>query len=176
MRQNPGVRISLKKAKNNKLFYFVVTGIIYHPKFKKCLILQRSKRETAHPGLWGVTGGKLEHEDFKKVAPTSKNHDIWDWGDIIEKLLIREAKEESGLVVGEPKIITSGSGFIRPDGVPVVLYKYGLKYKSGKVDYDRNDFEDFAWVSEKEARKYDIIDGIDKEIAETIKAYSKHPS
>ncbi len=59
------MKISLEKAKSEKLFYFVVTGIIYNPKTKKCLILQRSDKETAHPGLWGVVGGKLEWNDMK---------------------------------------------------------------------------------------------------------------
>jgi hypothetical protein len=46
------MKISLEKAKQNKLFYVVTNGVIYHPKKKKCLILQRSHKEIAHPGLW----------------------------------------------------------------------------------------------------------------------------
>lgn len=167
------INISLDKAKPHNLFYFVVTGTIYHPKLKKCLILQRSRYEVAHAGLWGVTGGKLSHQDFLDNPPTRKNHEIWDWYDIIEKLLIREAKEESGLEVYQPKILNAGTGFVRPDGVPVVMFKYGLKYKSGKVKIEEESFEDWAWVDEKEVKQYDIIDEIDNDVASTIKAYTK---
>lgn len=58
------MKISLEKAKEHKLFYVVTTGVIYHPRKKKCLILQRSKKEIAHPGIWGVVGGKMEWEDM----------------------------------------------------------------------------------------------------------------
>ncbi len=164
------IKISIKKAKPDKLFYFVSTGVIYHPKLKKCLILQRSKKETAHGGLWGVTGGKLEHSDMLNNSPR-KNHDVWDWNGLIEILAIREAKEESNLVVGDPKYLGSVV-FRRPDRVPVVCTKFALKYKSGEVQV-APEFDDYKWVDSREVKNYKTIDGIDKEIAKTIKFYSK---
>src|SRR4051812_2620229 len=113
------MQISLEKAKQHKLFYFVVTGTIYNPKLKKCLILQRSKKEIAHPGLWGVTGGKLEWADLENNPPTRQNFDILDWEGLVEKLIVREAKEESGLDVEDPRYLDSVV-FLRPDKVPVV--------------------------------------------------------
>lgn len=88
------MNISLARAKTEKLFYFVVTGVIYHSKLKKCLILQRSSKEVAHPGLWGVVGGKLEWNDLRNNPITRKNFDVLDWENLVEKLLFREAKEE----------------------------------------------------------------------------------
>lgn len=164
------MKISLEKAKKEKLFYFVVTGIIYHPKLKKCLILKRSEKEVAHPGLWGVTGGKLEHKDMLENKPTKKNHDIWDWDNMVDKLVAREAKEESGLMVGDIRYIDNVV-FLRPDNVPVVLIKFGAKYIQGRVKIAA-EFDDYAWVNEKEVKEYRIIQGIDREIAQTIKIYS----
>ncbi len=165
----PLMKISLDKAKPEKLFYFVVTGVIYHPKLKKCLILQRSSKETAHPGLWGVIGGKLEWSDMRNNPPTRQNFDITDWEDLIEKVIAREALEECGLKVGDAHYIDNVV-YLRPDGVPSVLFKFAVKYKSGKVKL-APEFDNFAWVDSKEVKKYKTILGIDKEVDKSIKIF-----
>jgi hypothetical protein len=53
----------------------------------------------------------------------------------------------------------------------VVLIKYALKYKSGKVKIPL-DFEDSAWVDYKESKKFDCIEGIPAEIKKTIEIYT----
>lgn len=163
-------KISLKKAKKEKLFYFVVTGVIFRPSDRRCLILKRVTNELTHPGLWSVAGGKLEWEDFEESKITRLNYGIPNWEDAIENLLYREVNEETGLKVSDPKYLMS-VGFIRPDGVPVICAKFALKYKSGKVKLS-DEFKDFAWVNEEEIRNYKIIKGIDKEISMTIATYS----
>ena len=162
--------ISLDRAKKDKLFYFVVTGTIYHPKLKKCLILQRSKKEIAHPGLWGVVGGKLEWADLKNNPITRKNFDILDWEGLVEKLLTREAKEESGVDVYDPCYLDSVV-YLRTDNVPVVCFKFAVKWKKGKVKIAL-EFEDFAWVDEDEVKKFQCIQGIPEEVKKTIEIYS----
>lgn len=164
------MKISLKKAKEDRLFYFVTNGIIYHPKKKKCLILQRSFKEIAHPGLWGVVGGKLEWADMKNTPPTRQNFRILDWEGLVEQQLFREAKEESGLEVFDPRYLFS-IVYLRPDNIPVVLLKFAVKYKKGRVKIPR-DFEDFAWVNAREVKKYKCIRGISEEVARTIKIFS----
>ena len=164
------MKISLEKAKQDRLFYVVTNGIIYHPKLKKCLILQRSFKEIAHPGLWGVVGGKMEWSELKTNPPTRQNFDISDWEGLLEQSLFREAKEESGLVVIDPRYLFS-IVYLRPDNIPVVLLKFAVKYKKGKVSIPK-DFEDFAWVDAKEVKKYKCIQGIDKEVEKTIRVYS----
>lgn len=163
------MKISLEHAKETKLFYFVVTGVIYNPGLKKCLILQRSSKEKAHPGLWGVVGGKLEWEDLEQNPPSRQNHDILDWEDLIERLLKREALEESGLVVDELKYLDNVV-FLRPDGIPVVCFKFGIKYISGEVKI-APEFDDYAWVDAGEVKDFKCIDGIDKEVGKTIELF-----
>ncbi len=116
------MKISLDKAKPEKLFYFVVSGIFYHPVLKKCLILQRSIKETAHPGLWGVVGGKLEWSDLLNNKPTRINHDIPNWQGLAEKLLDRETFEEAGIKIFDHQYLES-IVFLRPDNIPVVCIK-----------------------------------------------------
>lgn len=164
------MKISLDRAKNEKLFYVVTTGVIYHPKLKKCLILKRSKKEIAHPSLWGVVGGKLEWNDMINNKPTRQNHDIPNWEGLIERQLIREAKEESNLEVSDPRYLES-IVFLRPDEIPVALIQYAVKYVKGKVKIPP-EFEDFAWVDAKEVKKYKCIQGIAEEIKRTIILYS----
>lgn len=165
------MKIALEKAKETKLFYFVVTGVIYHPKKKKCLILQRSKSEKAHPGLWGVVGGKLEWEDILNTSMSRQNHDIFDWEGLVDKLLIREAFEESGLKVGDLHYLNNVV-FLRPDNIPVVCIKFGVKYISGKVKIPP-EFDDFVWVNEREVKRYKTIKGISEEVYQTIKIFSE---
>lgn len=164
------MKISLEKAKEDKLFYFVVTGVIYHPKKKKCLILQRSEKEVAHPSLWGVIGGKLEWSDLRNNPITRKNFDILDWEGMVEKLILREAKEECGLEVEGPKYLTSVA-YLRTDGVPTVCCKFAVKYNRGKVKI-APEFDDFVWVDEEEVKKYKCIQGIPEEVAKAIKIYT----
>jgi 8-oxo-dGTP pyrophosphatase MutT (NUDIX family) len=164
------MQISLQNAKTEKLFYFVVTGTIYHPKKKKCLILQRSSSEVAHSGLWGVVGGKLEWKDMYDNPPTRQNFDITDWEGLVEQLLKREALEECGLEIEDFQYLDSVV-YLRPDNVPAVCFKFAAKYKKGTVKI-APEFDDFAWVDAIEVKKYKTIQGIDKEIAKTIKLYS----
>jgi len=63
--------------------------------------------------------------------------------------------------------------FIRPDETPVVLVRFGAKYKKGEVKFDPKDFSDFAWVNEKEMKNYDCIDNVFEEIKDTIKHFKK---
>lgn len=164
------MQISLDRAKLNKLFYVVTNGVIYNSRTKKCLILQRSTKEVTHPGLWGVVGGKIEWGELQENNITRWNHDIPNWEGLVEVSLIREAEEESGLKTYEPRYLRSVV-FIRPDNVPVVLIIFALKYKSGAVKIPP-DFEDFAWVDAEEVKKFNLIEGVAEEIAETIKTYS----
>jgi hypothetical protein len=57
---------------------------------------------------------------------------------------------------------------VRPDGHPVVVFSFWAKYKSGEVALN-HEMTDFAWVTAEEAKTYDMINGIDNEIAEVAK-------
>lgn len=157
------MEISIEKAKKDKLFYFVANGIIYRSVDGKCLILKRSSKEIAYPGLWAGVGGKLEFKDLNGAK------DKWDH--IAETLLFREAMEESGLEVENPQYIGS-IAFIRPDNVPVVSVQFGIMYKSGEVKIPP-EFEDYAWVDATEVMDYETIEGVKDEVVKTIEIFKK---
>lgn len=169
----PAKRISLKNAKPDKLFYFVANVVVYREKDGRCLILKRSEREKVHPGRWAVLGGKLEWGQFNIKKPTRLNGEVVYFENAVEDLIKREVKEEAGIeIFPELKYINSNM-FIRPDETPVVLVKFSAKYKKGQVVPEPGDFTDFAWVNEKEIKKYSCIGGIPKEIKTTIKMFKK---
>lgn len=165
-------QVTLEKAKQDKLFYFVANAIVYRKSDGKCLILKRSEREITHPGRYGVMGGKLEWKDLPIDSPDHMNGDVLDYNDIIEKLLHREIREESGVEVYDEMKYINSKGFIRPDGIPVVMIKFTAQYKSGDVILEEGAFTEYAWVDAEEVKNYSCIDGIHEEIAQAITCWT----
>jgi len=168
----PASEISLEKAKSDKLFYFVANAIIYRESDGRCLILKRSERETAHPGRYGVVGGKLEWKDLDLAHPSRVNGDVLDFEGAIEDLVAREAKEEAGVDIHPDLKYVGSMAFVRPDGVPVAFIKFAARYKAGDVVVEEGSFSDHAWVNAEEVKEYDCIDGIQDEVATTISLFS----
>jgi len=165
-------KISIEKAKKDKLFYFVANVVVYREEDKRCLILKRSEREIAHPGRYGVIGGKLEWQDMPVEKPDHINGDVLDYHNMIEKLLEREAIEEAGIEIYPEIRYVNSKTFIRPDEVPVVLVKFTAKYKSGDIKLEEGAFTDFAWVNAEEVGQYECIDGIPEEITQSIACWN----
>lgn len=161
-------KISLEKAKEDKLFYVVANVVVYRADDARCLILKRHEREIAHPNKWAVPGGKLEWSDLDITQPTRINGDIFDFQDAIEKLLVREVQEEAGIVIDDDFKYINSVAFVRPDGVPVILVKFAARYVSGDIVLEEGGFTDHAWVNADEVTNYQCIDGIPEEIAKTI--------
>ena len=168
----PARHITLDTAKQNKLFYFVASAVAYRKDDRRCLILKRDSREVAHPGKWGVIGGKLEWNDLPLERPTRMNGNVFDFENAVEDLLRREAREEANIEIGESLSYLGSVAFVRPDGVPVVLVKFAAEYKGGEVRLEKGGFGDFKWVNGEEVKKYDCIDGIREEVKKTIELFS----
>ncbi|MDD5251864.1 MAG: NUDIX domain-containing protein [Patescibacteria group bacterium] len=172
----PAEKISLDQAKSDKLFYFVANVVIYRPTDGRCLILKRSEREKVHPGKYCVPGGKLEWADMDIARPTRMNDDVIDFENAVEDLLVREAREEAGVEIGNGLKYINSVAFVRPDGIPVVLVKFAAPYLGGEVKLEEGGFTDFAWVNAAEAESYDCIRGIPDEVAQAIAAFSCAPA
>jgi 8-oxo-dGTP pyrophosphatase MutT (NUDIX family) len=168
----PASKITLDEAKKDKLFYFVANVFVYREEDSRCLILRRDPREKAHPGRYGVMGGKLEWKDLDLEHPTRINGDILDFEGAVEKLLVREAREESGVEIdSESFVYLSNVAFVRPDGIPVVLMKFAAKYVSGEVVLEEGGFTEYAWVNAEEVKAYECIDGIQEEVGKVIEKF-----
>jgi 8-oxo-dGTP pyrophosphatase MutT (NUDIX family) len=136
----------------------VVTAIIV--KEGKYLITKRSKNKKRFPSKWTVPGGKLETTDYTDLPKDTKFY----WYNVLEKVLKREVKEEVGINISGTEYVTS-LATIHGDGNPSLVVSCMADYKSGKIRLQEEETEDFAWVSLKEAKKYDLIDGIYDELA-----------
>jgi 8-oxo-dGTP pyrophosphatase MutT (NUDIX family) len=147
---------------DNKLHYVAVTGIIV--KDGKYLITKRSEKEKNFPGLWTVPGGRLEQGDY-----INNPKDTGDsWYNVLEKVLAREVKEETGINVKNPHYLLS-LAFIRSDNIPVTVNSFYCDYDSGEVDLSEENI-DYKWVSVEELKDYQLISGIREEIEMVDKA------
>ena len=152
-----------------ELHRIVSTAIIV--KNGQYLIVQRSFKQKVFPGQWTVPGGGLEVEDYINTPKTTKD----TWYLAIENSLRREIKEEVGLTVGKINYLLD-MVFIRPDGIPVVVLSFWAKYKSGQVKLDTRESVNYRWVSSKELKNYDLIEGIAQEIEMVDKILRKGSS
>jgi 8-oxo-dGTP pyrophosphatase MutT (NUDIX family) len=172
----PANKISLDKAKTNKLFYIVANVIIYRKKDRRCLILKRHERENAHPGKYCVPGGKLEWNHLPIENPTRLNGNVLDYENAVEELLKREAIEEAGIEIDLSKGLkyVNSVAYIRPDGIPSILVKFAAHFKSGEIKLEEKSFTDHAWVNAQEILNYDFIEGMDKEISLAIELFKNN--
>tara|TARA_B100000508_G_scaffold60333_2_gene47497 strand:+ start:47020 stop:47529 length:510 start_codon:yes stop_codon:yes gene_type:complete len=167
----PAKEVSIKEAKENKLFYFVANALVYRKEDGRCLLLKRSETERVHPGRWATPGGKMEWNDFDLEHPTRLNGEVLDYLDSVEALLKRETMEEAGVELNDDFKFINSNTFIRPDGIPVVLIKLAVSYKSGDVVLEEGCFDDHTWVNAEEVQKLECIDGICEEVAKTVELY-----
>ena len=124
----------------------------------KYLITRWGLNKKAFPGKWTVPGGGLETNDYINLPKTTHDH----WYFAIEKSLRREIKEEVNLEVRKLNYLLD-IAFLRPDKIPVIILSFWGFYKSGKIKLDEDSI-DYQWVTLKELKKYDLVEGLSGEI------------
>lgn len=144
--------------KNKLLHEIVITAMVVRN--GKYLITRRAKTKKRFPGMWTVPGGHLETTDYLKLPRDTKFY----WYNVLEKVLRREVKEEVGINIGNVAYVTS-LATVHKDGKPSLVISCMADYVSGKVNLQQDETDDFAWVGLREAKKYDLIDGIYDELA-----------
>ncbi|MDP2946218.1 MAG: NUDIX domain-containing protein [bacterium] len=141
---------------DKELHRIASTCIIY--KNGKYLLLQRSFEKKVFPGKWTIPGGGLTTDDYINEPKTTSDH----WYFALENSLRREIKEEAGIEVGKINYLCDMT-FIRPDNIPVVILSFYAPYKSGDIKFDEESIN-YAWATYKEARNYDLVEGLIDEI------------
>ncbi len=155
----------MQEFMDNKLHYVAVTGIIV--KDGKYLITKRSDKEKVFPGFWTVPGGRLERGDY-----INNPKDTGDaWYNVLEKVLERELKEETGIIIKNSCYLLS-LAFVRPDNIPVTVNSFFCEYDSGDIKLS-DELVDYKWVSVEELDKYPLISGIREEIEMVDKQIKK---
>ncbi len=149
---------------HNELHRIATTGIIWRldADARRYLITKRAPHKKVWPGKWTVPGGGLEVNDYINVGATYQNSESPQWYNVLERALLREIKEETGVEVDDINLLQDVA-FIRPDGIAVVVFSFYCRYVGGEVVLDE-DATEHAWVTAKEAQGYEFIQGIEKEI------------
>lgn len=109
--------------------------------------------------MWTVPGGRLETADYLSLEKDTKDY----WYNVLEKTLEREVKEEVGLEIKTIEYLTS-LATVHLDKIPSLVISCLAKYKKGKVTLQREEADEYEWVSLREAKGYDLIDGIFDEL------------
>ncbi len=140
-----------------KAHYISVTGII--KKDKKYLICKRSPTEKLFPNKWCVPGGKIQQNDFISNPKDTSDH----WLNIFEKVLEREIFEETHLKIKNIGYV-SNLALLRPNGFSTIIVSLCAEHEEGEVILNKTELTDYAWVSVKEAKNYDLIENIYEQI------------
>lgn len=137
--------------KNNKLHIVSVVAVIRNDE-GKYLVLKRSEREIAYPGMYTFPGGKVEDNDT------------------VEETLLKEAKEEANLDLKPGKILLKDKSFIRPDDQTVKVFSYLCEVENSDDIKISDDFTDYKWVSFEELNDISHV-GIEDELLQADKLY-----
>ena len=137
-----------------------ITAIVV--KDGKYLITRRVPTKKRFPGRWTVPGGKLEMSDY--VNSPKDTEDCWY--NIIERVVRREVKEETGLEIQNIDYVTSLTT-IDKEGTPVLIISCMADWESGEVVLQESETDQYAWVSFEESKEYDLIGGIREELQMT---------
>ena len=142
---------------DNLLHEIAITAIIV--KDEKYLITRRSLNKRRFPGKWTVPGGKLETKDYIDLPKETEHY----WYNVLEKVLKREVKEETGLEIKNITYLTS-LATIHEDGSPSLVISCLAEHDSGEIILQEEENDKHAWVSLEEAKDYDLLDGIYDEL------------
>ncbi len=75
----------------------------------------------------------------------------------------REVKEEVGLDITNIEYVTS-LATVHSDGYPSLVISCSAAYQAGEISLQIDETDNFAWVALKEAKEYQLIDGIYDEL------------
>ena len=112
--------------------------------------------------MWTVPGGKIETDDYLKLPKDTKDY----WYNVLERTLKREVKEEVGIDIENIEYITS-LATVHEDGAPSLVISCAADYAGGEVKLQPKEMDQYAWVTLKEAKQYELLDGIYDELMMT---------
>lgn len=124
--------------------YFVINTEAAIYKDGKWLVGIRSKKESEAPGLLSFVGGTVDESDTANV-------------DTLEHALIREVKEEVGIMVKVLDFVNDTS-FVSKRGNNVLNIVFLCTITSGEPKIsDTNEFEELIWLTTEEILKYSNV-------------------
>lgn len=142
-------------VKGVKAFGVTATAIIF--KHGKVLITRRNPKDKVLPGLWTVPGGRMTSDDFVDTPMTTFDA----WYGVLEKVVAREVKEETGLSIKNIEYVTNMVA-VYHNGLRLII-SFMADWAGGEVTLDP-DHTEYEWVAPQQAVQYKLIEGIGDEI------------
>jgi len=134
-----------------------ITAIVV--KEGKYLITRRVLTKKRFPGKWTVPGGRIETGDYINLPKDTEEC----WYNVLERVVRREVKEETGLEIKNIDYVTS-LALIDKEGTPIFIISCMADWASGEVVLQEDETNQFAWITLEEAQQYDLIGGIYEEL------------
>lgn len=111
------------------------------------LLLRRNARGV-FAGMWVFPGGQVDAADLDGAAPAGdERREIAG----ARRAAVREAREEAGLEMAEPNLVTLSFWIPPPDAPRRFATWFFLAEASGDVVIDRGEIHDHRWLSPNEA-------------------------
>ncbi|MBI1960666.1 MAG: NUDIX domain-containing protein [Candidatus Liptonbacteria bacterium] len=142
----------------SNLYEIAITAIIV--KDGKYLLTRRSPNKKKWPGMWTVPGGKLEPSDYADLPKNTVNA----WYNVLEKTVRREVREEVGLEIENIDYLTSIIAEYPGASHNSLIISLLADHRGGEVVLQKEEADQYAWVSVAEAKEYQLIDGIYDEL------------
>lgn len=152
--------MSQKINSNSNLHEIAITALVR--KKDKYLLVRRSPNKKRFPGYWTAPGGKLEVQDYTGLKK-DPNLSWTRYSNVLEKTLTRELKEEVGIKVRKIEYLASAA-VIHQDGNPSIIISCSADYVSGKIRLQQEENDKYAWVTLRQAKKYQLLGGIYEEL------------
>jgi len=118
----------------------LITHTVIYNDDHKVLIIKRSKINDVLPEYWDVPGGTLEDGEDPAMGA------------------IREAKEETNLVVQNPSLYFEKSNVDMGKNKQFVTLVFLAKYSGGEIILRPEEHEEFAWVNISDMGNYKTVD------------------
>lgn len=126
-----------------KVWSVVVGCVVKHN--GKVLILKRPEDEDVYPGIWELPSGKVE------------------FGESLTDSIIREVKEETSLVISNPKLVGYFQYKINKPGLTKFSVQINFVSQINQVDSIRlTEHETFTWVNEEDLDHYKLTQDVKK--------------
>lgn len=127
-------------------------------KDNRYLITRRAATKKKFPGRWTVPGGRLEVSDYQNLPKDTEYH----WYNVVGKTLRREVKEEVNIEIKNVNYLTSITMLV--GDYPTLILSYMADYKSGDIVLQKEELDEYKWVTLGEAKQHDLIEGIYDEL------------
>jgi ADP-ribose pyrophosphatase YjhB (NUDIX family) len=141
-------------VKNDPNAVHVVANTVCLARGGKFLILRRKEDELVYPGKWEFPGGNLYN------------------GELMSDSLRREVKDQTGLEIDGAPMFAGDFEYMRGDGFHVFGLKFIGRAKGGQIKLSPAHTQ-YAWITPEETVNYDLVKGLDDEIAEAARVFPK---